>query len=194
MLQDRILEFDEQGNGFDAPGNLGTGRRQYADLTLDAPLDRFWKGLRVKLHGNIQHTRVDDPIDGKPRDWSGYFPRWSWDADIRRDAGKLAYGVTLSDNRLWTQFRTDVLDTRYNKGVYADAFVEYRPMANQTLTLNLKDISNVGGGRNLLEFSPNRTAGEPSQLDHRFRNSHMRIGLVFKQSFGGATKASASGH
>jgi hypothetical protein len=188
LLQDRILVFDDQGNGFDAPGNLGTGHRQYADLTFDAPLDRLWKGLRVKLHGTIQRTRVDDPVDGRPRDWSGYFPRWAWDADIRRDIGKFAYGFAMNDNRHWTQFRTDVLDTRYPKGrfPYADAFIEYRPAANQTLTLNLRDISNGGGGRNLVQFFPNRTAGEPSVLDHRFRNSHLRIGLTFKQSFGSA--------
>jgi hypothetical protein len=187
LLQDRILVFDEHGKGFDAPGNLGTGHRQYADLTFDAPLDRFWKGLRVKLHGNVQRTRVDDPITGDPRDWSGFFPRWSWDADVRRDIGKFAYGFTMSDNRGWTQFRTDSFDTRYNKGFpYTDAFIEYRPASNQTLTLKLADISNTGGGRNLVEFFPNRTAGEPSVLDHRHRSSHMRIGLTFKQSFGGA--------
>lgn len=193
LLQDRILVFDRQGNPFDAPGNLGTGRRQYADLTLDAPLDRYWKGLRVKLHGNVQHTRVNDPIDGRPRDWSGYWPRWEWDADIRRDIGKLAYGFTVSDNDRTTIFRTDVLDTRWNGGPYASAFVEYRPTSNQSLRMDFNDISNVGGGRNLLEYFPNRTVGEPSLLDHRFRNSHVRIALTFKQSFGGGGgKASAA--
>lgn len=53
LLQDRILTPE----GFDAPGNIGTGRQAFADLTLDTPLDRFWKGLRVKLHGNVQRTR-----------------------------------------------------------------------------------------------------------------------------------------
>jgi hypothetical protein len=185
LLQDRILVFDNQGDAFDAPGNLGTGRRQYADLTFDAPLDRFWKGLRIKLHGNIQHTRVEDPISGRPRDWSGFFPHWAWDATVRRDIGKFAYGFDMSDNARTTIFRTDVLDTRWNGGVFADAFIEYRPTPRQTLTLNLNDVSNVGGGRNLVEFFPNRTVGEPSVLDHRFRNSHVRIGLTFKQSFGG---------
>ena len=195
LLQDRILVFDDAGHAFDAPGNLGTGRRQYADLTLDAPLYRLWKGLRVKLHGNLQRTRVDDPITGQPRDWSGFYPRWLWDADIRRDIGKFAYGITLSDNRRATFFRTDTLDTNYNEGFpYTSAFVEYRPTANQSLTLDLNDISDTGGARDLVLFDPDRRAGEPSAIEHRFRNSHVRVGITFKQSFGGgAAKAAPAG-
>ena len=167
----------------------------YADLTFDAPLDRFWKGLRVKLHGNIQQTRVRDPISGEFRDFSGFFPRWTWDVDVRRDIGKFGYGFTINDNRRTTFFRTDQLDTRYNKGLpYTYAFIEYRPTTTQSLKLYFDDISNTGGGRNLLIFDPNRTVAEPVQQDHRFRNSHVRIGLTYKQSFGGggATKVAKS--
>lgn len=185
LLQDRILVFDDEGNAFDAPGNLGTGRQMYADLTFDAPLDQLWKGLHVKLHGNIQRTRVDDPITHQPRDWSGFYPRWQWDADIRRDIGKFAYGFQLNDYRRTTFFRTDEFDTNYNASPYVSGFIEYRPKANQTLTLNLDDLSDVGGARDLVIFDPDRRAGEPSELEHRFRNSHIRVGLTFKQSFGG---------
>jgi hypothetical protein len=186
LLQDRILVFDSQGNAFDAPGNLGTGRRQYADLTIDTPLDRLWSGLRVKLHGNLQRTRVIDPIDGRPRDWSGFFPRWEWDADIRRDSGKWAYGFTLTDNRRATFFRTDELDTNYNAGFpYTTAFIEYRPSAKQTVTFNVDDLSNTAGARDLVIYDPDRRSTQPSFLEHRFRNSHVRIGLMFKQSLGG---------
>ena len=63
-LQDRILIFDEDDNAFDAPGNIGTGKQAFATLTVDAPLGKLWKGLRVKFNGTIQRTRVDDPISG----------------------------------------------------------------------------------------------------------------------------------
>jgi hypothetical protein len=185
LLQDRILTPE----GFDSPGNIGTGRQGYADLTLDAPLDRLWKGLRVKLHGNVQRTRVEDPISGELRDFSGFFPRWEWDADVRRDIGNWAYGFNVSDNGSNTIFGTDVLDTRYNQGPFATAFIEYRPSPKQTVTLSLNNITNVGGARDLLFFDPNRRDGPADVLDHRFRNSHVRVGLTFKQSFGGGGKA-----
>lgn len=190
MLQDRILICGTDGSCFDAPGNIGTGRQAYADVTFDAPLDRFWKGLRVKLHGNVQRTRVQDPISGLTRDFSGFFPNWEWDADIRRDAGKWAYGFNMSDNARTTFFRTDILDTRYNVGFpYTYAFIEYRPSTNRSLRIYFDDISNSGGARDLLFYDPNRT-GTASELDHRFRNSHVRIGFTFKQSFGGGVAKS----
>jgi hypothetical protein len=84
-----------------------------------------------------------------------------------------------------TFFRTDEFDTNYNARPYADAFVEYRPSARQTLTLDLSVISDTGGARDLLIFIPDRRNPNPSILEHRFRNSHVRVGLTFKQSFGG---------
>jgi TonB-dependent Receptor Plug Domain len=186
LLQDRILTPE----GFDAPGNIGTGRQAYADLTLDAPLDRLWKGLRVRLHGNVQRTRVHDPISGELRDFSGFFPRWQWDADIRRDAGKFAYGFSMSDNRRITFFRTDEFDTNFNVAFpYTSAFIEYRPSKGQTLTLDINDLSNTPGARFRQFFSPNRTSGAPFANEYRWRNSHVRIGITFKQSFGGGEAA-----
>jgi len=190
MLQDRILIFDQNHVPFDAPGNLGTGRRQYVDLSIDTPLDRLWKGLRVRVHGQIQQTRVEDPISHRQRDFSGFYPRWTWDADIRRDAGKFAYGLNLSDNRRITFFRTDEFDTNFNTQPFVNAFAEYRPTSRSTVTLNLTDISDSGGDRDRLLFDPNRLSPQPALEDYRHRSSHVQIGLTFKHSFGGTGTAS----
>jgi hypothetical protein len=191
MLQDRVLIFDEHNVPFDAPGNLGTGRRQYVDLSIDTPLDRLWKGLRVRVHGQLQRTRVEDPISHQQRDFSGFFPRWTWDADIRRDAGKFAYGLSLNDYRRTTFFRTDEFDTNFNNYPYVSAFAEYRPTSRSTVTLDLNDISDTGGDRDRLIFDPNRLQPAPAFEDYRHRNSHVRIGLTFKQSFGGGRASPA---
>jgi hypothetical protein len=185
MLQDRILVFDDSGKGFDAPGNLGTGTRRFVDVSVDTPLNRIWKGFRIRVHGQLQRTRVDDPISGDPRDWSGFYPRWAWDLDLRRDAGKVAYGLSISDRARTTFFRTDEFDRNFNVGLpYGSAFVEYRPSPKQTLTLNVEDITDTGGARDRLLFDPNRTEPAPAFHEYRFRNSHARVSITFKQSFG----------
>ena len=190
LLQDRILicdEVDHPGDPnfcADAPGNLGTGKRWFASLTLDAPLGMLWKGLRAKLTGTVQRTRVEDPISGEQRNWSGFFPEWQWDLTVRRDAGSLSYGFEVFDNQHITFFRTDEFDTNFNGAPGWNAFVEYRPSARTSLTL---DVNHVFGKRNRLLFRPNRA--EPSLIINEFRerDQHISIGLTLKQTFGGGS-------
>jgi len=186
-LQDRILicdEIDHPGDPnfcADAPGNLGTGRRYFASLTLDAPLAMLWKGLRAKLTGTIQRTRVEDPISGEKRNWSGFFPDWQWDLTVRRDSGPLSYGFELFDQKRTTFFRTDEFDSNFNGAPGWNAFVEYRPAANTSVTLN---VDHTFGKRNRLLFRPNRA--DPSLIINEFRerDQHISVGLTLKQTFG----------
>jgi len=191
LLQDRILICDpthpnDASFCFDAPGNLGTGKRYFASLTLDAPLDRLWAGLRAKFTGTYQKTQVEDPIDHHMRRWSNFWPDWQWDLSVRRDRGQFSYGFELSDNQRWTTFRTDGLDTNYNGSVFGTAFVEYRPLPRTSITLNLDNALNTSGNLSRLIYFPNRA--DPKQVigEDRFRNNHIAVGLTLKQSFGGA--------
>lgn len=188
MLQDRVLvcDLDEQGEEvcFDSPGNLGTGKRWFASLTLDAPLDRIWKGLRASAYGQLQHTEVKDPVSGAKRKWSDFYPSWQWSLDLRRDAGNMAYGISVSDRDRFYLFRTDEIDSYPNAYTYGSAFIEFRPNARSSLTLNLEDIFDTGGYVFREFYFPNRTNPEPGIKEERFRNSHLRIGLTYKLSFG----------
>jgi hypothetical protein len=185
MLQDRILIFDDEGNGYDAPGNLGTGKRSFAELTLDAPLSRIWSGLRAKFTGSVQRTRVEDPISGEMRSFSGYFPNWEWRIDVRRDAGKFSYGLVVNDYRRFTFFRTDEYDTNFNGGPYGTAFFEYRPTPRTSLTLDVDNLFSTSGNRSRRLFRPNRADADEIIDELRERNRHRSFGLTLKQSFGG---------
>jgi len=191
MLQDRVLicDLDHPGDPsfcFDAPGNLGTGKRYFASLTLDAPLGKLWKGLRAKLTGTLQRTRVQDPVDGRQRNWSGFFPNWQWDLTVRRDAGAFSYGFEAFDNQHFTFFRTDEFDTSFNGAPGWNAFVEYRPGANTSLTLS---ADHTFGKRNRLLFFPNRAQPDEVINEYRERDQHISVGLTLKQSFGGGGAA-----
>jgi hypothetical protein len=184
-LQDRILLFDEQRVGFDSPGNLGTARRYYAELTADAAFDALWKGLHIKFDGTWQRTKVIDPIDGRPRKWSGYFPNWLWTLDMRRDSSRWSYGVTFNDNQRWSFYRTDTLDTYYNGGIYGVAFVEFRPRPATTIRFDVDNALNTTSVRDLLRFSPNRAQAGQVINELRVRNNHPTFAITLKQSFGG---------
>jgi hypothetical protein len=186
-LQDRVLVFDEEDNAFDAPGNIGTGKRYFAALTLDAPLTRLGvKGARLKLTGQVQRTRVEDPISGDKRNFSGFFPEWQWEVDYRHDVGALSYGFTLSDRDRFTFFRTDEFDSNRNGGPFATAFVEYRPGSRTSITLDVDNAIDTQGLRNRLIFNPNRADPDEVIDEFRERNRHLNFGLTFKRSFGGA--------
>jgi len=193
QFQDRVLiEDPATGNLFDAPGNIGTGKDLFATLTVDAPLDRYWKGLRVKTSGTLRRTRVRDPINGELRNFSDYFPDWEWNVDVRRDIGPWSYGFTVSDRDRFTFFRTDEYDTNFNGGPYGTAFIEYRPGPRTSITLDVDNALNTLGERNRLLFIPNRAEPELMINEFRERNRHLNFGLTLKQTFGGGGTRVAS--
>lgn len=186
-LEDQILIFDDKGNAFSGPGNLGTGKQSFATLTIDAPLNHLWKGLRVKFNATLQKTRVDDPISGDPRKFSGFYPAWQWDLNVRRDSGPISYGFEVSDNQRFTFYRTDEFDTNYNRGAYMTAFVEYRPSAKTAVTFSVDNLLGTHAARQRTLFRPNRA--EPNSVFNEFRDRdrHQSFQITLKQSFGGAT-------
>ena len=190
-LQDRVLicdpdDPDNADSCFDAPGNLGSGKRYFARLTLDAPLAKLGlKGIRLKFDGTVQRTRVEDPISGEQRNWSDFFPDWQWNVDFRHDIGKWSYGFVVSDRDRFTFYRTDEFDINFNGGPFGTAFVEYRPRDGTTITLDLDNALDTSGNRNRILFRPNRANHTLVIDEFRERNRHLNFGLTLKQTFGG---------
>lgn len=185
MLQDRVLIFDDDGNGFDAPGNLGTGRRWFANANFEAPLDMVWKGLRFSGNATVQKTRVKDPIWDEQRRWSDYYPAWDWFLSVRRDSGKWAYGVSVSDRDAFFSFRTDTIDKFANGGPYAVGFVEYRVSPSTSLTFDVDNLLATFGSIDRKFYFPNRTDPAVDLDEFRKRNSRQQFKITLKHSFGG---------
>jgi hypothetical protein len=193
LLQDRVLICDEVDTTlcFDAPGNIGTGKRSFASLTVDAPLQKIGlTGTRLKFFGQLQRTRVEDPISGEQRNFTDFFPDWQWEVSLRRDRGPFSYGFTVSDRDRFTFFRTNEFDTNFNSQPYATAFVEYRPDPRTSITFDIDNAINTHGTRDRLIFFDNRADPDPFVIDeYRERNRHLNLGLTFKRSFGGGAGA-----
>ena len=200
MFQDRILicDPDHPGNAnfcFDAPGNIGTGKRSFAAVTVDAPLQQLGlSGTRLKLFGQLQQTRVEDPISGEKRNFSDFFPEWQWEVSLRRDHESWSYGFGVSDRDRFTFFRTDEFDTNFNSQPYATAFVEYRPDKRTSVTFDIDNAINTHGMRDRQIYIPNRAALDPFVIDEfRERNRHLNLGLTLKRTFGGGAGQSGGG-
>lgn len=180
MLQDRILTPD----GFDAPGNIGSGQRSFAAVTLDAPLDKLGlKATRLKLGGTWQTHSVRDPITGFDRPWSGFRPTWSFNGELRRDLNKWSYGVEAYRESTSAVYRIDELDSFFNSGPFVIAFVEYRPDKKTTLRLDAENAGDVAGQRRRLFFDPNRSAALPVVEEFRHRDAHVELTLSLNRTF-----------
>lgn len=180
LLQDRVLTEE----GFDAPGNLGDGRRRFAALTIDAPLAQLGlKGARLKLNGQVQRTRVFDPVSGSARPFSGFWPKWQWNAEYRHDIGEWSYGGAVSHRADFCFYRTDETDCNGNVGVFGSAFVEYRPTTRTTITLDIDNLFSTHGDRTRSFSIPNRSV-PPQVVEYRDRNGHRAFGLTVKQQLG----------
>jgi hypothetical protein len=190
LLQDRILICDpvdpDPDLCFDAPGNIGSGNHAFATLTVDAPLGQLWSGLRVKANATVRRTRVEDPINGKMRNFSDFFPDWEWNVDVRRDAGAFSYGFNVADRDRFTFFRTDEFDVNFNGAPTITAFAEYRPGPRTSITL---DVQHIFGKRNREIFDPHRLNPLFMTNEFRERDRHLDFGLTVKQSFGGGGAA-----
>ena len=185
LLQDRILVFDEDGDAFDAPGNIGTGKRKFVAGTLDIPLTKFGiKGARVKLTGRYDDMVVLDPVSGTKRRFSNFDPDWNWAADYRHDLGKWAYGFNVTDRGPFAIYRTNELDRNRNKGPFATAFVEYRPLPKTTVTFDVDNLLETQAQRERIFSFPSR-AVPASLLEFRERNTHRSFSITVKQGFGG---------
>lgn len=181
-LQDRILTPD----GFDAPGNIGSGTRKFLQGTFDAPLDPLGlKGTRLKLTGGWQEHSVRDPLTGQMRPWSGFRPAWNFSAELRRDAAKWSYGLSVFREAPSTVYRIGEIDRFFNSGPFGIAFVEYRPDKRTTFRLDVENVFDVAGQRRRTFYDPDRRQLLPSAIEFRQRDAHPAFTLSINRTFGG---------
>jgi hypothetical protein len=180
LVQDRV----PTPQGFDAPGNLGSGRVYVLRSTLDAPLARLGiKGGRFTIHTSLLDTSVEDPYTHRQRHFSGY-SIFAADANFRQDLGKFAWGASFFYNAPTYFFRLDEVDKPYSSNPYVTAFVEYRPTPKTTLTFSLDNLTGVPAFRDRTFYFPDRTAPDPGLFEHRHRNKHIIPQISIKHSFG----------
>ena len=182
MVQDRVPTPD----GFDAPGNLGDGRRLWLEAVADLPLDRLQvPGGRFNLRWVRQDSDVQDPYTLSGRDFSGE-QAWSLTASFRQDvkAWNLAWGVDYLGEGGLPQYRRNEIDIWNPENNNVGAFIEYRPAANTTLTLNARNLLDRDIVRNRTFYDPDRRTPAPFAFEERRRWQRITTMLTLKRTFG----------
>ena len=123
---DRLIVLGPDGE-FDAPGNIGDGRRDSLDLLLSAPLDRFGlEGALLRASLAWRHSEVTDPATSTTRPISGEEP-FEGELEFSRDlaARRLHWGVALELGKHEYEYRFDEIQ-RESEAWGWQAFIERR--------------------------------------------------------------------
>ena len=190
-LQDRVLICDplDPNACFDAPGNIGTGKRYFAHLTLDAPLAKLGlKGVRVKFDGQLQRTRVEDPINGEHAQFLGRFPR------LELDRSTSAAMPATSPTALTSATATASPSSGPTSSTPISTAGPMAPPSSNIGRVPARRSRSISTMRSTPPASATGccstpTAGQPDPViinEFRERNRHLNFGLTFKQTFGGA--------
>jgi hypothetical protein len=138
---DRAPVFSPSGD-YDAPANIGKGRKDELIVAVTTPLDPFGvPGGQLKANYTWRTSRVLDPTTEVERSISGLRPR-AGEIDFTQNLPKwnLNWGLTYYAGWREAYYRFDQIevDTWRPNG---SAFVEYRPIKTLAIRFELDDIS-----------------------------------------------------
>lgn len=180
LLQDRVPTPE----GFDAPGNLGTGTLRFVKGIADVPLGPLGiRGGRLTFNGTLQDSSVTDPYTLRSRPFSGY-GSWNVNAEFRQDLGQFAWGLSYYASPGGTNYRRDEEDNFNGVEPYLVGFAEWRPTRRTTLTVQLDNLADVQATRTRTFFAPDRRSAVPSAIEYRERNKHVTATLTLRHNFG----------
>jgi hypothetical protein len=183
---------------FEAPGNIGEGRRW--GLVLESTLPLVWLGLsgaKLNIKGRWQDSTVVDPVTGNNRALSGnkgfggnpYISfnsenRYALIFDYRQDfeVAKVAWGMNIGMRDERTLYNVNELDV-YDEGIALNSFIETTRWFGLKLRLigeNLTDLSQV---RNRITYTEKRdlSAIGSRELSKEFEG--VRITFAMSGSF-----------
>ncbi|MFZ4686039.1 MAG: TonB-dependent receptor domain-containing protein, partial [Hyphomonadaceae bacterium] len=155
---------------FDAPGNLGDGRRTGIKLDATAPLDVVGlAGGELRLKGMAQESSVTDPVTGVSRRFSDE-PDWSYSVDVRQALPdvKLAWGALYERADEVDQYRLRELRTTGWDEANFDLYVETTAITGLIMRFTVADVLLPQEIRERQFFTPDRGASAlPSSIESR---------------------------
>jgi len=179
----KVQDLVPTPEGFDAPGNLGSGKQWIAKAKIDAPLRKLGiKGGRLTLYGSYAGSSVTDPYTLRSRPFSEN-NAFYFEVEFRQDLGKFAWGAYMEGNSHSANYRRNEVD-RFSNEAALDVFAEYRPTGRTTFSLTLKNINQAKAYRKRTFYAPDRSNTPPFLFELRERSRHVVPYFKVKHSFG----------
>jgi hypothetical protein len=170
-------------DGFSAPGNIGRGIRNQAELNLSLPLDRLGlKNARLQADGTWRRSRVTDPTTGEKRQISNEQP-FSGTLTFTQDIPNLrsTWRVDATSANRFDIFRIDEIQ-RFRVGTSVNVSWEYKPKPDLSLLVQAQDITDNNSKRERLIFTGLRSDGSVAFIDIRNVKSGPALYLRIRKS------------
>lgn len=191
-----VLDLLPLSSEFEAPGNIGQGRRWGVKLEATLPLQ--WTGLagaRLKLGGRWQDSTVVDPVTGENRvlsevgsdnepDSFNVENEYVYNIDYRQDfeAARVAWGWALWERAEQLKFRVNELEV-YDEGVSLDAFIETTRWFGIKINFFAENILDFTDTRLRRTFSGERDLSPLQSVALRDQTRGPRIFLTFSGTY-----------
>jgi outer membrane receptor protein involved in Fe transport len=163
-----VLDLLPLSESFEAPGNIGDGRRWGVELENTVPLE--WLGLtgaRLDVKLRWQDSSVTDPVTGQSRRLSGgsgfggtpYIDfrdenEYAFIADYRQDLeeARVAWGVNMGMRAKRPLYKVNELDV-YDEGISLNAFVETTRWFGLKLRFQAENMPNLSQRRDRISYA-----------------------------------------
>lgn len=163
---------------FDAPGNIGAGRRYRAALEANIPLDFLGlRGAVLEPEISWRGSQVTDPTTGQDRrltDERNYDLEVEYRHDLEKLRSTFNFFIFYGGRR--EAFRIVEEQTR-TFSPYAEVSYEYKGIRNTSIRLAVSNLLNEKFTRERLIFPGPRNLNEPNRFDLRVAKEGM-FGLV----------------
>jgi hypothetical protein len=194
-----VLDLLPLSPAFEAPGNIGDGRRWGMEIESTLPLD--WLGLSgAKLDAmlQLQDSSVTDPVTGNRRVLSGQGGviayrtlvnlnrnnRYQVRLDFRQDleSARIAWGWTVAERDRRPLFKVNELDVN-NESAAVDAFIETSRWAGLKVSLLGENLMNFITRRTRTFYTGERDLSAVDSVEVRERYTGRRLTLTVSGSF-----------
>lgn len=152
-----LVTLGPPGARFDAPGNIGNGRLDGAQVTLKLPLGRVVPGGALTLDGTWRNVAVTDPLTDARRTLSN-FSDHAFKAEFRQDRlrQKLAWGFTYTDQPERVIYRFNEIE--HDRASPAlDLWAETTVIKGLKVKVTVASMLGTAQKRERIYFTPDRT-------------------------------------